>query len=162
MIAVHLTDVGQSNSKFPLTWSSTAVAALFDASVDNSSMPSASSSAPPSSLDMDSNKHKRVVIGVPIGVVAAVALLGLGVFIFRHKVQRQAKSTVRVSSFEKPRGVQTCSEMPASERPSELVDPRAWLEMPAKENPSELPDPRACLEMPASGSPVEMAVNQRR
>ena len=131
---------------FPLTWSSTAVQALFNKSISNSSTPSTSPSASPStqtsSPDSVDHKHKpRVIVGLVVGIVVAIALLTIGLLLFRRKSKRRAEKTVNdppIPPLTEPKRNPIYSEMSVTEQRSELPDSRPWLEMPAIGPPAEM------------------------
>ena len=90
-VAAHYT----AGSRYPSTWSSSELKSLFVESTSNSSTPTqpsasalltqSSASALPHYGTVNTTNHRAVVIGGAVGGVAAVAIVGLALYVFARK-----------------------------------------------------------------------------
>ena len=150
--------VRHSGSRFPSSWSSEAVQALFqsNATTPNSNAPP-NSSSPTSTSSPAPTKHsyKKVIIAGILGGIAVVSLIVLAVLIFRHRAKRVANKALK-NVRRSVSGMDT-TIMQAS---TDSRNFQGHSEMSVTEQRSELCENRSCLEMAANEQPVELAIHR--
>ena len=115
-----LTNTWLSNSRYPSTWSSTAVQALFNASISDNSTPSVASSASPPPPNLNLHKRSHIIIGVILGAVAAAILLGLRLLHLSSQSKAADQRDKQITCFS-IRRAQKCAKLlgDASDRAAE-------------------------------------------